>query len=230
MTKTIFIAGTDTGVGKSVICGLLARHLALTGRSVVTQKWIQTGCTDFSSDIRLHDKIIGNKAKTLQGYSNLRCPYLFKAAVSPHLAARLEKRKINPQKIKNSFKLLLGKFDYLIVEGAGGLLVPFSEKGLIVDLVQELHLAVLLVVENKLGAINHALLTLEALSKRKIKLLGIVFNNAKMQKKIVLQDNPQIIRSIGRARIFGTLPWLENPKKLSEKFSPIGEKICRAIE
>ncbi|MDD4899560.1 MAG: dethiobiotin synthase [Candidatus Omnitrophica bacterium] len=228
MHKAIFITGTDTGVGKTIICGLLARHLALKGKQVITQKWIQTGCTGFSEDIRIHDKIIGDLA--VKGYSELRCPYLFKAAVSPHLAARLENRRISPQRIKSSFKLLACKFDYLIVEGAGGLLVPFNRNSLMIDIVRELNLPILLVAENRLGAINHTLLSIETVLSRKLKLLGIVFNNAKYQQPLVLQDNPQIIRAVAKARIFGTLPRAENLPRLSENFAPIGEKICQAIK
>ncbi|MDD5595076.1 MAG: dethiobiotin synthase [Candidatus Omnitrophica bacterium] len=228
--KAIFIAGTDTGVGKTIICGLLAKHLADKGKRVITQKWVQTGCSSFSEDILLHQKIIGGKNKDSKNYLQLRCPYIFKPAVSPHLAARLEKKKINPQKIKKSFQSLLRKFDYVIAEGTGGLLVPFNEKQLLVEMVKELGLPVLLVAQNKLGTINHTLLTLEALRLRKIKLLGIVFNNLKGEENKVLKDNPRIIRSISKSRIFGSISWNKDFHKLFREFTPIGKKICRAMK
>jgi len=228
--RAIFIAGTDTGVGKTVICGLLARHLVNKGLRVVTQKWVQTGCSNFSKDVLLQQKIIGKKNNDFKNYSQFTCPYIFKPAVSPHLAARLEKKKINPQEIKKSFQLLSREFDYVIVEGTGGLLVPFNEKQLLVEIVKELGLPILLVVQNKLGAINHTLLAIEALRGRKIKLLGIVFNNLKGEEKKVLKDNPRIIRSISKSRIFGSMPWKKDFNKLFREFTPIGEKIWHVIK
>ncbi|MBI4972805.1 MAG: dethiobiotin synthase [Candidatus Omnitrophica bacterium] len=226
----IFITGTDTGVGKTIVTGLLARYLLEKGYNVITQKWIQTGSTStLSPDVKLHLKIMQRNKNDIRDYLDLVSPYTFKLASSPHLASRIEKRKITPHKIISSFKFLSSKFDFVIVEGIGGALVPYSKKSLIIDIVKELDLSVLLVAQNKLGAINHTLLTIEALASRNIRVLGIVFNNLKKQTKQILKDNPLIVRTLTNQQIFGSLPWVDGYDKLYEKFIPMGEKIRKAL-
>jgi len=228
--KGIFVTGTDTGVGKTIITGLLGRYLLDKGYNVITQKWIQTGCRDsLSADIKLHLKIMHRDKNDLDGYFGLISPYVFKMPSSPHLASQIENRIINPDKIKESFRLLSRHFDFTIAEGIGGVLVPFNKKRLVIDIVKELDLAALVVAQNKLGAINHTLLTIEALEKRKIKILGIIFNNPKKEDKRIVKNNPLIIKALANQKVFGVLPWIERYEKLYERFIPIGNKIYEAL-
>lgn len=223
--KALFVAGTDTGVGKTVVAGLLAKYLSEKGYKVITQKWIQTGCKGFSPDIKTHLEIMGKAKKEIKGYLKEVCPYAFKLAASAHLAAKAENRKININKIIDSFRFLESQFDFVVVEGLGGVLVPINQKNLAIDIVSRLKLPVLLVVGNKLGAINHALLTIEALKLRKIKILGIIFNNAQDEKKAILEDNPLIIEKFSKLKAFGVLPWKNNYAELYKQFIPVGNKI-----
>jgi len=228
--KGIFVAGTDTGVGKTIISGLLGRYLSEKGHNVITQKWIQTGCRNgLAADVKLHLKIMHRSVNNLKNYSRLISPYTFKVPSSPHLASRIENNMINPDRIIESFKLLTRRFDLIIAEGIGGILVPFNKKCLVIDIVKKLRLPVLVVAQNKLGAINHTLLTIEALEKRKIKVLGIVFNNIKKENKLIIKDNPVIIKAITGQQVFGILPWLEDYETLYKKFSPIGDKIYQYL-
>jgi dethiobiotin synthetase len=222
--KGIFVTGTDTGVGKSIVTGLLAKYLREKGYKVVTQKWVQTG-SRFSADINLHLKIMGVSKSAIKDYLNCVCPYIFKLPASPHLAAKAENKKIKIARIKKSFKLLSLKFDFVIVEGIGGALVPVNENRLVIDIAKELGLPVLVVAQNKLGAINHILMTIEVLNKRKMKILGLLFNNCKGQDKLILKDNPDIIRKITGQNILGVLPWNKRFSLLYKKFLPIAAKI-----
>lgn len=200
--KAIFVTGTDTGIGKTLIIGLLARQLMESGYNVITQKWIQSGKT---KDINTHLKLMGISKKTVKKYLPFMEPYSFKFPASPHLAAKLEKRTINTKKIKKSFKVLQKQFDFVIVEGTGGALVPYNKKKLVIDIARELNMPVLIVVGNKLGAINHTLLTIEAIKKRKMPILGIIFNNIdKRANKVILQDNVKIIKKLTGERVLGT--------------------------
>jgi dethiobiotin synthetase len=226
--RALFVAGTDTGVGKSVVCGLLARYAKERGLNVITQKWIQTGSTGFSSDVKLHLKIMRRTQASIEQYSHAVSPYNFSRPVSPHKASRLENKTISPEKIKQSFRILAKAFDLVIVEGVGGLLVPYNNNDLVIDIVRDLGMPVLLVSQNKLGAINHTLLTLEAMSARKLKCLGVVFNNARKERKIILEDNPRIIRQLSRQRVFGVLPWKDNFARLYSAFKPIAKSILAA--
>lgn len=227
----IFITGTDTGVGKTIITGCLAKYLLDNNHNVITQKWIQTGCVrDFSSDIKLHLKIMGKDKNYIRNYLSYICPYIFKTASSPHLASQIEHRKIDINKIINSFKLLSKEFDFVLVEGIGGALVPLDKNHLVIDIVKELNLPALVVVQNKLGAINHTLLTVEALEARKINILGLVFNNYKDQNREVLIDNTRIIKVLTNEMCFGILPWIatsNNFSKLYQRFIPIAAQIFK---
>lgn len=223
--RAVFVTGTDTGVGKSVVCGLLARYAEEMGLSVVTQKWIQTGSPGFSCDVKLHLKIMQRPRFKIKQYLDAVSPYNFSAPLSPHKASSLENRAIRPEKIKKSFRLLARVFDLVIVEGVGGALVPYDKNNLVIDIAGDLDMPVLLVSQNKLGAINHTLLTIEALAARQLKCLGIVFNNARKEKKIILQDNPRIIRRLSRQKAFGVLPWEPDYHKLYKKFKPIAKLI-----
>lgn len=222
--KGIFVTGTDTGVGKSMVTGFLAKYLRQKGYQVVTQKWVQTGSRE-SVDINLHLKIMGVSRGAIKDYLDCVCPYIFKLPASPHLAARAEKKKIKISKIKKSFKLLSLKFDFVIVEGIGGALVPVNEKRLVIDIARELGLPVLVVAQNKLGAINQILMTLEALKSRKMKILGVLFNNCPGQNKLILNDNPEIIKKMTQQKILGVLPWNKRFDLLYKKFLPIAARI-----
>lgn len=190
----IFITGTDTGVGKTVATGLLAKFLLEQRVSVITQKWAQTG-GGRGADIDRHLKLMGIKKSQIRQYLPYIQPYVFKFPGSPHLAARLEGKKIDPEKIKKSFRFLASKFDFVLVEGSGGVLVPFDNNRFLIDIARDLGLAVLIVAANKLGAINHTLLTIEAVKKRKMNLLGVVFNNYRSKdSKIILRDNLKILK------------------------------------
>jgi dethiobiotin synthetase len=218
-------------VGKTVVCGLLARHLLDKGCSVITQKWIQTGCGNFSADIAEHLKYMGKKASDFENLMPHIVPYIFKLPASPHLAAAAEDKTIRADKIRKSFKKLSKKFDFVIVEGIGGALVPYDRKRLVIDIAGELELPVVIVAENRLGAINHTLLTIEAVRARGMKIVGVIFNHPSgKENERILKDNPEIIRSVSGERILGTLGREKNKKLLQKAFSPIGEKILAEIK
>lgn len=228
--KNILITGTDTGVGKTVITGLLARFLLSKKRRIVTQKWIQTGTKAFPEDILSHLLLMQKDKGYIKEYLPYVAPYIFRFPASPHLTTKLEKQKINVKKIKKSTTFLSKKFDLVLIEGSGGALVPFTEKKLILDIAEEMKLPVLVVVGNRLGAINHTLLTIEALKRRRMKIVGVVFNNQREKTKdIILKDNSRIVKKLTGEKVFGTLPRMKNKKRLYKKFIPIGEKIYRAI-
>lgn len=222
--KGIFITGTDTGVGKTIVTGLLAKYLRQQGYKVITQKWVQTG-SRVCADVNLHLKIMGTTKGAIRKHLDCVCPYVFKLPASPHLAAKAEKKKIDISRIKRSFKLLSSKFDFVIVEGVGGALVPLDEKRLVIDIAGQLGLSVLVVAQNKLGVINHTLMTIEALKQRKMKILGVLFNNFPGQNRLVLKDNPDIISKITGAKILGVLPWNKRLDLLYKKFLLIVRKI-----
>lgn len=230
-SMNIFVAGTDTGVGKTVITGLLGRYLSENGINTVTQKWVQTGSGRFPADIASHLKLMGKKQKDYAPFVSDMAPYVFSFPGSPHLSASLEKRMINVSKISSSFERLRSGFEAVIVEGAGGTMVPLSENKLIVDVCAQLKIPVLLVVGNKLGAINHSLLAVEAIHRRSLLLLGLVFDQVSWNEDaLILEDNPGIVSKLTGERVFGALSYNTDPELLYKNFSPVGENILNALK
>ena len=221
----IFITATDTGVGKTVVTGLLAHYLIKKGYQTVTQKWIQTGTANALGDLKTHCDFMGKN----YGDHKLCVPYSFALPASPHLAAHTEKRNIDPRKIKNSYEFLADLFDFIVVEGTGGILVPYNEKGLVIDIAQDLNLPVLIVAPNKLGVINHLFLTIEALRARNAKIIGIIFIESRGEKKIIRKNNPKIVAKLGKVKILGELPWKKNKKELRKAFVKIGAEIVKEL-
>lgn len=168
----LFVTGTNTGIGKTIVTGLIAKHLQ-TSRRVITQKWIQTGCTaPLAEDLATHWAIRQRTPEVLPDC----CPYQFAYPASPHLAAELEHTQIKTQAIYSAFHRLTQQFDTVICEGAGGILVPVTPTETLLDCVTALGLPTVLVIGNTLGCINHTLLTVHALQAAKVPILGLVFN------------------------------------------------------
>ncbi|MDO9566316.1 MAG: dethiobiotin synthase [Candidatus Desulfaltia sp.] len=226
--KSLFITGTNTGIGKTVICGCLARYLSRKGINVGIQKWVSTGNRNTSDDIDYCLSMIGREKEDVDNPLLLH-PYTFDFPASPHLAAELEGQEVDIDKIVESYHTLMRRHDLLIVEGVGGVLVPLTRDRLLIDLVADLAIPVLIVTDSGLGTINHTLLTIEALTKRDITILGMVFNFAGKEDKIIEEDNRKTISRIGKRPSFGSLSKLDSMEALIDEFEPIGERILRAI-
>jgi dethiobiotin synthetase len=224
--KGVFVTGTGTCVGKTVVCGLLAGFLRAQGMRVTTQKWVETGVTDGPSDIDVHRRLMGDPDATAEPPLADRCPYRFSLPASPHLAAAREKRRVDPAVIEAAYRRLADTHDAVLVEGAGGFLVPLSEELLTGDLVARIGLPVLVVVGNRLGCVNDVLLTVEAVRRRGIPLLGLVFNRLPGEgdgtAADVLADNPRIVVEIARTPVLGEVPLLSDPAQGAEAFAHVG--------
>ncbi len=184
----------------------------------------------FSKDIDMHLRLMKMKRREFKGYLPLMTPYIFNLASSPHLAARREDKNIRISKIRRSLERLSKDFDIVLIEGSGGLLVPLNRKRLLIDVIKELRLSVLLVAQNRLGAINHTLLSVEALKARGIKIIGLIFNNvSKDTDSIVLKDNPRIIKELAGIEVLGTLPCVNSKNILHKRFTPLGNKITNRL-
>ena len=230
MQRGMYITGTDTGVGKTLITGLLGRFLTEKGIEAVTQKWVQTGVPkNGQGDIDVHLNFMG-QGDLYRLFNEEMMPYVFTHPSSPHLAALLQKTKIKEEKIIKAYKKLSENFEIVIVEGTGGFLVPITFKKTTADIVKTLKLPVLIVAENCLGAINKTLLTIEALKSRKIKVVGVIFNRLVAdQDELVLKDNLEIVEKISKVKVFGELQYSDDFMDLYNKFLPIGEKVYKKM-
>lgn len=190
-----FVSGIDTNVGKSYATGILARELAAAGRSVITQKLVQTGCTDSSEDIELHRRIMGI-APTREDLDMTTAPEIFTYPCSPHLATAIDGREIDFGRIDAATATLKGRYDIVLLEGAGGLMVPLTDDMLTIDFVERHRYPVLLVTSGRLGSINHTLLSLEALERRGIEVTALLYNAyPSLEDKTIEEDTRGYLES-----------------------------------
>lgn len=185
--KVLFITGIDTNIGKTFATGILARALAEKGKKVITQKMIQTGCTDTSEDIEMHRQLQGIPF-TDDDKIGLTCPYIFTYPCSPHMAAARDGRTIDVATITEATRKLQEKYEYVLLEGAGGLMVPNDFNTLAIDYVKEQNYPVVLVTSGKLGSINHTLLSLFACKQYGIEVKALVYNLYPQTDKLI-EDN-----------------------------------------
>ena len=175
MNGAYFVSGIHTDAGKSYCTGWLASALMSVGRNVVTQKFVQTGNKDFSEDIELHRRIMGVEPLDVD-LDHTTAPLIFSHPCSPQLAARIDGREIPLDVIDNSTERLLKRFDVVLVEGAGGLMVPLTDDFFTIDYVATRRLPLIFVVNGSLGSINHAVLSFEAIKARGIEMPLVLYN------------------------------------------------------
>lgn len=195
MKKNVyFISGIDTDAGKSYATGYLARELNRKGQRTITQKFIQTGNTGHSEDIDLHRRIM-DIALTDDDREGLTMPEIFSYPCSPHLASRIDGRAIDFDKIERATEELSHRYDIVLLEGAGGLMVPLSEEFLTIDYVAQKGYPLLFVTSGKLGSINHTLLSLEAIKSRGIELDTVLYNlYPTVEDRTIQEDTQQFIQ------------------------------------
>ncbi|MDX1914761.1 MAG: dethiobiotin synthase [Methylophilus sp.] len=176
MARSFFITGTDTGVGKTYIACQLIRYYVAQGFKVVGMKPVAAGSELIDGEWINEDVALLGAASNVKAPRALVNPYCFKAPIAPHIAANDEKVKIDFEVILSAYNQLSQLADVVVVEGAGGLLVPLSEHTTIADLISYLDIPTVLVVGMKLGCLNHALLSKEVAASRKLPLKMWVAN------------------------------------------------------
>jgi len=199
---TFFITGIDTGIGKTWATGMAARYLYRRGERVITQKLVQTGAHEpIADDILTHRRLMGiaPQLEDLRGNSmeiTSTCPYLFAYPASPHLAAKLENRYIESENMTRATETLQEQYDFVLLEGAGGFLVPLTPDFLTADYIAQQGYPIILVTSGRLGSINHTLLTIEAIRQRNLSLICLVFNQYPPQDETISNDSLELFRLI----------------------------------
>lgn len=188
---TLCICGIDTGIGKSVVTGLLARYLDEQGRKVITQKPVQTGCEGQSEDILTHRRLM-ETGWLEEDEQRLTCPYTFSLPGSPLLAARHDGMTIDLETISTTTKVLEQKYEWVLLEGAGGLMVPLTEDILFIDYLKQQNYPLLLVTSPRLGSINHTLMSLEIIDSYGLQLAGLVYNLYDSALREIVDDSQQV--------------------------------------
>lgn len=227
MTHGLFITGTDTGVGKTMVGAALALYLKKRGLTVGVMKPIETGVSagnDARSDAARLRAIIESE-ETLGAIR----PYSFELPVAPLAAAQAEGRTIDPNTIKKVYRLLSSRYDCMVVEGVGGVQVPITRSDNVLSLIKRLRLPVVVVGRSGLGGINHALLTVETLRRQKLRMIALVLNRthpvrsalARVQERSTIE----ILRKQSGVPVIGPLPYEPG---LPSRFRPAVIHLARS--
>ncbi len=213
MSRGVFITGTGTDVGKTIVTAGLLRQLRSAGVNAATMKPVQTGAEVSSDgkltapDLMVHHKAAGFVATPDE--AELMAPYLYEPACSPHLAGRMAGRYPDIGRITDCARQLEERYEVLLVEGAGGVYAPLTESETMLDLMKALGYPVLLVAHRGLGTINHSLLSIEALRSHGLEILGVIFNETQdVEPDFIKEDNPSAIESFGKVAILGNIDYL----------------------
>lgn len=226
-SRGLFVTGTDTGVGKTIVAGGLAAILRKKGVDVGVMKPVETGC-----------KVAGGKhispdAEFLRIMSGVQdpletiAPYRFRKPLAPAVAAQLDGVHISAHKLIHHFEALSARYDFTLVEGAGGLLVPLEGKLFILDLIKLLKLPILIVARADLGTINHTLLTVRCAGDEKVPIAGIVLNTPSSKRSLAAKTNREVIQGLTDVPIWGVLPFQKGvvpPQSSKEKIIAMMEK------
>lgn len=202
-----FITGTDTGVGKTLVSCALLHAFAARGKCVAGFKPVASGCDEHEHNDDANALRAASGVPVTYGQVN---PYCFRHAIAPHLAARHSGVRIELSRILTSYHELSAQTDEVIVEGVGGFLVPLNDKQNSADLARELDLPVILVVGMRLGCLNHALLTLKAITNNQLECAGWVANVLD-ENMPALQENIETLRDCIPAPLLGIVPQLAVP-------------------
>ena len=199
-----FIAGTGTGIGKTFFTAGFARFLCRHGFRTAVMKPVQTGLAENCDDLGFIKMVAPG---IIDIPLELASPYRFKMPASPHLASRREEIKIDMKHIVSCYKSIRSEYnpDAVLIEGAGGLLVPLNKDEMMADLIRKFVMPVILVADAGLGTLNHTFLSLELLKKMKIPVRGIILNKYPVKPGLIEKDNIETIEKVSRIPILGII-------------------------
>lgn len=192
MAKTVFITGTGTDVGKTYVAGLLLKKLVSLGKNAAYFKAAMSG-----NERREDGTLIPGDALMVKNMSGIdqpleeMCPYVYESFVSPHLASRIEGNPVKMDVVKEQYQNVAKKYDYIVVEGSGGIVCPIGfdeEKILLEDIMKELRIQSVLVADAGLGTINSVVLTAEYMKQRNLPVKAVIFNHFH-QENVMEKDN-----------------------------------------
>jgi len=201
--RGLFITGTDTGIGKTVVTSLLLAHLRRRGANAVAMKPISSG--DRGDGCILQALAAGDV--TLDEAN----PVHFRHPLAPYVAAQIEGRRVNVRRLIRAHESLAARFPFVLVEGIGGLLVPLTRRYFVRDLIADLGLPVLIVARPGLGTINHIALTVEAARDTRLKVVGVVFNDAHGGAKTLPErTNARAVEETSGVKVLAEVPYVRS--------------------
>ena len=210
---SFFITGTDTGVGKTLVAGAVARALARSGTAVGVMKPFETGCTLQGGELVAEDALF---LKTMAGCGEdiaAICPFRMQRPLAPLVAAGIENVSVDVETVRSIFQQLRRRYAAVLAEGAGGLMVPLAENVLTIDLIRLLGVPAVVVARLSLGTINHTLLTVGQARASGIDVAGIVLNQLSPETGMAEETNPEVIEQLSRVPVLGCMPFVVEHKR-----------------
>ena len=205
----LFVTGTDTGVGKTLVAASLAAYWRERGYHVGVMKPVETGCPERNGTLVPEDAVRLQEASGCAKSIEEICPYRFSEALAPSVAAERAHRKIDVDHLLSVYGEISAQYDVTLVEGAGGLMVPLLPSYTYADFARVLKLPLLVVAANKLGVLNHLLLTLEHASCKGLRVLGYVLNRTANETSLAAETNREVLFGLTGIPCLGELPFLE---------------------
>lgn len=205
MSRGIFVTGTDTGVGKTVVAAVLARLLRMRGVNVGVMKPVTSGCREDNGHLVSDDALLLSQSAGVSCSDDV-APYLLREPVAPAEAAKVDGITIDFGSIREAYDRLSACHDFVIVEGAGGLMVPLAGGLLVADLARHLDLPLLVVARPNLGTINHTVLTCFAAQQMGLRVAGVIVNNFPEAPGLAERSAPHQIGSLCGAPVLGIWP------------------------
>lgn len=214
----IFITGTDTGVGKTIVTAVLARLMRDKGLKVGVMKPVTSGCAVVNGKLVSEDGELLKWAAGVWAPPDDSCPYLLREPLAPSVAAAIDGVNISFDTISQSFLRLAANNDIVLVEGAGGLMVPLSEQRLVSDLISHLDLPAIIVARPNLGTVNHTLMTCSCAKQMGIEVKGVIICNYPENPGPAEVYAARMIEEFSGTPVLGVFPHISdgNPKKQVE--------------
>jgi len=226
--KSYFITGTGTGVGKTIATAGIAGLFIARGKKVSIMKPCQTGIRSSEPDIETARRLFPGILKLP---ADISCPYAFSLPASPALAASHAKKTIDMDKIITAYETAMSTkgLDLLLVEGAGGLMVPITEKHMMIDIPAMLDIPAILVADAGLGTVNHTLLSIEAMKNRKIKIAGVIISNMPSPSGIIEKGNIKAIEKYSGVPVLAIIDRI-SPELNSSRPADFADKLLSCMK
>lgn len=212
--KGVFITGTDTGVGKTVVSAVLIRALISRGIYAGAMKPLETGCRRAGTgELMPADGMFLKETAAMDDSIDLVAPVCFEQPLAPMVASEIENKPVGLDSIRRAYKALSDKYDFMVVEGAGGLLVPIMREPspfFMIDLIKDLGLPVIVVARRTLGTINHTLLTVNYALREGLEVAGVIINQSTPHDNTVSSEtNPAALAALCPVPILGMVPHMD---------------------
>jgi len=223
--RGIFVTGTDTGVGKTAVAAAIAGYLKRKGIDVGVLKPVTSG------GVMRDGRLVSEDAELLRCASGCTAPvddiapYVLREPIAPSEAARLDGVTVTYERIREAFDRLSVRHDFLVVEGAGGLMVPLADDLLVADLAQRLLLPLVIVARPDLGTVNHTIMTCECARARGIRILGVVINGQPAGPGAAESSAPRLIERLSGVPLLGVLPRVSDTDEVR-----IAQKLASGFE